>query len=189
MKIPDDGKGRRSSLLANMSKRRLVIDIGARRTKIIALNGELICVRSVVVGEELALKNLERLNSCWCSAGEEAFVVMGRFPRALVNVRPFANLDSVKKYFAAAVFFVAEMVRQYCPQEGLSRLFKPRIEVAVALPVWLMREPELATRFCVDVAKRLKSYRVTLVNSRAALCAYARRKITRSIKQRKGERK
>jgi len=27
MKIPDDSKGRRMSLLANMSKRRLVIDI------------------------------------------------------------------------------------------------------------------------------------------------------------------
>lgn len=159
---------------AKTSQRRLVIDVGARDTKIFS-GGE-----------------LKRESNGVLMMGDPWFArpVGAGITRVFVSpyrwheiVNPFANLDSVKKYFDAAVFFVAEMVRQYCPQEGLSRLLKPRIEVAVALPVWLMREPELATRFCVDVAKRLKSYRVTLVNSRAALCAYARQTRNRSNKQ------
>lgn len=171
-----------TSLAAEYNNRRIVIDVGARATKISFFGGELKRESNgVLMMSEASEPSLARP----VGAGITCVWVSSYRWHEIVN--PFANLDSAKKHFDAAVFFVTEMVRQYSPQEGLSRLVKPQFEVAVALPEWLMRETELATRFYVDVAKKLKSYRVTFVNSRFALYAYACRKITRSIKQQKGE--
>ena len=180
MKTVDNSVGHTASS-AETSKRRLVIDIGARETKIFVFGGDLKRESNgvLMMGEPSCARPI--------GAGITRVWVSPYRWHAIVN--PFANLDSVKKYFEAAVFFVTEMVRQYSSQEGLLRLLRPRIEVAVALPEWLMSETELVTRFYADVATKLKLYRVTFVNSRAALSAYACRKITRSIKQRKGERK
>ena len=180
MKTADNSVGHTVSS-AETSKRRIVIDIGARETKIFVCGGELKRESNgvLMMGDPLFARPV--------GVGiTRVFVSPYRWHEIL---NPFANLDSVKKHFDAAVYFIVEMVRQYCPQEGLSRLLKSRIEVAVALPEWMMGETELVVRFYAEVTKKLKSYRVTFVNSRAALCAYARQKRNRANKQGEGETK
>ena len=149
-----------TSLPAEYNNRRIVIDVGAHETKISVFGGELkresngVLMLSETSESSLARPVAAGITHVWLSPYKWHEIV-----------NPFANLDSAKKHLDAAVFFVAEMVRKYSPQEGLSRLLKPRIEVAVALPEWLMSETELVTRFYADVATKLKLYRVTFVNS------------------------
>lgn len=164
------------------SSKRMIVDVGSRTTKILCSGNTgrtTITMPTVVhaigseygrvaIGSEYGRVFYIGVGKLWCTS------------QYWFWVRPFKDLASFREHVDAGVYFLTSLMANCTPtHEGLLCRLKPRREIAVALPTWLMADMELALKFYGEVSKSLKRYSITFVDSRVALAAYMNKRFVK----------
>ena len=115
------------------SSKRMIVDVGSRTTKILCSGntGRTTTMPTVVhaIGSEYGRVSYIGVGKLWCTS------------QYWFWVRPFKDLASFREHVDAGVYFLTCLMANCTPtHEGLLCRLKPRREIAVALPTWLMAE-------------------------------------------------